>query len=122
MIDIDKLAAPLSSGPEADNRHLEDFIRPDGRMEVYDVGKTPDGKGYECFWCSHHPEKKDRRYEPPNVFFCSPINAPDAQAKFICIDHCPDNVVIYNPATNKCRDKTGQNVWEENQAAPELLQ
>ena len=122
MIDLDKLAKPIHGGSEAENRHLEDFIRPDGRMEVYALGPTPDGKGYECFWCSHHPDKAARRHEPPNAFLCAPINSPDASAKIICLDHCPDNVVIFDPTTGKCRDKTGENVWEEKQAAPELLQ
>lgn len=102
------------------DRHLEDYIREDGRVEVYDVPKAPDGRGYQCFICDTHPDTNGHRYDRGSVFICSPINTPDAQPKFICINHVPDTVVIYDPVSNTCRDKTGQNTWSEGGIAVDL--
>jgi hypothetical protein len=112
---------PITRPQKGDNRDIEDFIRPDGRMEVYDVPPAPDGSGYECFWCSVHPKDAHKRYQANEIFVASPINAPDALAKFICVDHCPPDVVIYDPRSKTCRDKTGTNVWRETVGAAGVI-
>jgi len=37
----------------------------------------------------------------------------DGNPHFVHISHLPDDVVIFNAATNKCRNKDGSQVWEE---------
>ena len=44
----------------------------------------------------------------------SPINTPNGQSNFVCKEHLPENVVIYSPFDDTCRDKSGQNVWKES--------
>lgn len=42
-----------------------------------------------------------------------PAESPGLEAYFICHDHLPETAVIFNPTTNNCRDKKGENVWTE---------
>lgn len=87
------------------------LMRPDGRPECYEVPPAPDGAGYVCQICSsqgHH-----RKYQAGEAFMSSPVDSPDGKAHFVCRAHLPDDIVIYDPVSNKCRDKNGQNVWEE---------
>ncbi len=92
----------------------EDLMRPDGRPEVYEVTAhgAGAGHGYVCFICQsqgHH----GRRFNAGEIFMSSPVNTPGGEALLVCLEHLPENVVIFDPHTNKCRDKSGQNVWEE---------
>lgn len=84
--------------------------RPDGRPEVYDMIEA-DAKS-ACVLCQQ-TEAHGTLYEKGRIFMCSPIDSSDGQAHMVCLDHLPDNAVIYDPKSNLCRDKTGQNVWQE---------
>lgn len=91
-----------------------ELARPDGRPEVYEVVAHGGGAGhgYACFVCEsqgHH----GRRFDAGQIFMTSPINTPGGQSSMCCLEHLPENVVIFDPNTMKCRDKSGQNVWEE---------
>lgn len=89
------------------------LVREDGRPEVYDVDLfNGSGSGYICFVCDSRGHIL-RRHQPPNVYMASPVNSPGNVASFVCKEHLPENAVIYNPKTNKCRDKAGLNEWEE---------
>lgn len=84
--------------------------RPDGRPEAYDC--LPANVAVGCIACvgtltSHLVYRKGE------AFMVSPIDAADGNAHWCCLRHLPDNVVIYDPKTNQCRDKTGENVWVE---------
>lgn len=99
----------LVAGPGFDPRVIVN--RPDGRPEVYDV-MPEDAQPMPCVACLQ-TERHDARYPKGQIFMCSPIDSSDGQAHLVCLDHLPDNVVIYDPVTDYCRDKTGQNVWRE---------
>jgi hypothetical protein len=90
------------------------LVREDGRPEVYDV--APHGKGdkdgYQCFICDAQGHGW-RRYDTEECFMTSPVNTPGNKVKFVCLEHLPDEAVIYNPATDMCRSKNGENVWQE---------
>lgn len=79
--------------------------REDGRPEVYDVQKAPDSAGYTCLFCNDlgHIWKK---YDRGEIFLTHSMT-------FVCKEHLPDNVVIFDPKSGTCRDKSGQNVWKE---------
>lgn len=84
--------------------------RPDGRPEAYDC--LPENTKVGCIACLGTLRER-LVYGKGEAFMVSPIDAGDGNAHWACLYHLPDNVVIYDPATNLCRDKTGQNVWEE---------
>ena len=101
--------AQLVSGPGFDPRVV--VTRPDGRPEVYDI--MPEGnEGVQCIACLG-TDRAMNLYTKGRIFMCSPIDSSDGQAHMVCIDHLPDNVVIYEPATDLCRSKDGQTVWRE---------
>lgn len=93
------------------DRALAGLIREDGRPEVYDTPADFRGK---CVVCIHKsaesvvPEKSQGE-----IFMGSPVDFADGAAHLICKDCLPDDVVIFDPVSNMCRDKTGQNVWTE---------
>lgn len=92
---------------------LSELQRPDGRPEVYDVPDSPKPEGYECFVCKSQGHV--RRYQKTGeVFMTSPINTPGGISKFVCKEHLPENVVIFCPFDDTCRDKSGENVWKES--------
>ena len=41
-----------------------------------------------------------------------PEDMSDGKLHLRCLAHCPDDIVIYDPVTQKCRDKSGDNVWD----------
>lgn len=84
--------------------------RPDGRPEVYDC--LPPNTAVGCIACAAEG-RTDLVYRKGEAFMTSPIDSTDGNAHWACLRHLPDNVVIYDPQTNQCRDKTGQNVWIE---------
>lgn len=85
-------------------------LRPDGRPEVYCVEEVADSAGYECFLCTN--EGADwRRHKADKVYMSSPVNNTHGKAAFICHEHLDDASVIYDPRTNMCRDKSGENTW-----------
>jgi hypothetical protein len=86
------------------------ITRPDGRPETYDM--LPAGVAVGCLVCAQKG-RPDKVFKSGEIVMTSPIDAGDGQAHWVCIEHLPDNVVIFNPKDNLCRDKTGQNVWRE---------
>lgn len=85
--------------------------RPDGRPEAYMPPKGARGGVFACALCSFQG-KVGIRYKWDEVVMTSPIDSDDGQAHIVCLPHTPDNLVIYDPETNKCHDKHG-NEWEE---------
>lgn len=84
--------------------------RPDGRPEAYDLPANI--AEMECEVCMQegHPAKHPRG----KVVMASPIDTSDGHVHFVCVEkHVPGNIVIFDPVTGLCRDKTGQNVWKE---------
>ena len=101
--------AELVAGPGFDPRVV--VTRPDGRPEVYDL-PTPASFTSLCMACQG-TERAPMQHPKGRIFMCSPIDSSDGNSHFVCIDHLPGNVVIYDPVSDMCRDKTGQNVWRE---------
>lgn len=98
---------------KAELAHLLQYERPDGRPEVYDVG-PPQGEGYKCFVCTQRGFLT-RFFKEGEIYMVSPLNTPgNASGGMICKEHLPDDAVIYDPRTDKCRDKSGENVWSES--------
>lgn len=87
------------------------LLREDGRPECYELPPAPDGKGYVCAVCK--AQGHDRQYPAGQAFMSSPVDAPDGKAHFVCLEHLPEDIVIYDPVSNMCRDKSGQNTWRE---------
>lgn len=92
-----------------------DAARPDGRPLYFDMSPGPE---VECCKCSQMG--LIAKYSRPNAFMNDPANSPmdDQGVYFMCLAHLPDNAVIYDPTTDLCRDKTGQNVWTETTELP----
>lgn len=84
--------------------------RPDGRPEAYDC--LPAGVAAGCIACLG-TLTEHLVYKTGEAFMVSPIDAADGNAHWACLRHLPDNVVIYDPKSNTCRSKDGQNVWRE---------
>jgi len=83
--------------------------RPDGRPECYDA--AAEGFTANCFNCLL--EGNHLLYGKGSIFMCSPVDSPTGQAEWVCHRHLPENIVIYDPATDMCRSKDGQTVWRE---------
>lgn len=94
--------------------------RPDGRPECYDVPPVPIGMGYKCAVCIHETGDSPK-YPARQAFMCNPIDAKDEQSHFVCKRHLPDDIVIFDPLSNTCRDKSGQNVWTEGEVEGDPL-
>lgn len=88
--------------------------RPDGRPEAYMLPKEArqTDKPWTCAMCVAE-NKVGIRYTAEEVVVASPIDSSDGQAHIVCLGHLPDDIVIYDPVTDMCRDKSGQNVWHE---------
>lgn len=85
--------------------------RADGRPLYYDIG-GPDR--VKCFFCEKNG--LSALYGFKEAFMNDPANSPDGSGDVhtICKHHLPDDAVVYNPSTNTCRDKDGQNEWMED--------
>lgn len=81
----------------------EVLSRPDGRPEAYDI---PPGTQVKC-------EISGVDGTEGQVVMLSPVDCSDGRPHFIATQYLPDNVVIFNPASNKCRNKAGDHEWEE---------
>lgn len=87
------------------------LTRPDGRPEAYAVPDVGTERGYRCTSCV---SKGHTGLHPANrIAMMSPMNMESGESEFLCMDCIPENTVIYDPNTNKCRDVKGENVWEE---------
>jgi hypothetical protein len=82
--------------------------RPDGRPEVYDV---PSGVTFHCEQSAL--EGKPSAYQKGQVVMVNPLDSEDGKEHFIHVSYLPDDVVIYDPETNQCRNKDGTKTWVE---------
>jgi len=92
------------------NTHVRYNVeRPDGRPEAYLLPSEArlSGHRWHCVMCL-----PGVTYAWNEVVMASPIDASDGQAHIVCVRHTPDDIVIYDPVTNKCIDKQG-NEWTE---------
>lgn len=92
--------------------------REDGRPLYFDVGMRTQ---YECFYC-RQAGLKGIFYGVNEIFMTDPANSPDGSGDIhmVCRGHLPDNAVIYNPPTNKCRNKSGDHEWQEDNVMLDL--
>lgn len=102
------------------NPSIEDFLderarlqnvlrRPDGRPEVYDI---PPGTDVQCEISRAHgiPAK----FKEGEIVMTSPADSSDGKPHFVHTSYLPENVVIYNPKTGTCRNKSGDHEWRED--------
>ena len=86
--------------------------RPDRRPLYYDVGG---GDRVQCYLCLK--QGLHSKYKVGEAAMSDPANPPDGEPKgsmfTICKHHLPENAVIYNPRNNYCRNKVGDEWWEE---------
>lgn len=82
--------------------------RPDGRPEAYDI---PEGRNMVCEISVANG--LSGVFPAGEVVMISPIDSPDGEAHFVHVSHLPENVVIYNRATDTCRNKDGTQTWRE---------
>lgn len=86
--------------------------RADGRPQYYDL---PMGSEVQCYFCvktgviAVHRTGRIVQNDPANP----PPGEPKGSMFTICTYHLPDNAVIYNPRSNLCRNKAGDQTWEE---------
>jgi hypothetical protein len=92
--------------------------REDGRPLYYDI--TPSSR-VQCYYCDRNG--LTMFYSYGNAFMNDPANSPDGSGDVhtVCKGHLPNNAVIYDPRTNLCRDKGGQNTWMEDKQLSEAL-
>ena len=83
--------------------------RPDGRPEVYDV---PPGAEVHCEECAVHG--RPTAGTKGNIVMTNPLDSEDGLEHFIHIEHLPEDVVIYDPVSNQCRNKDGTQTWVES--------
>lgn len=78
--------------------------RRDGRPLYYSVVK---GTAVPCYLCERAGLKVMHRH--PDVFFNDPANSPGDRGSIytICLGHLPEDAVIYDPVSRRCRDKAG---------------
>lgn len=87
--------------------------RADGKPLFYDINV---GERVQCILCVangltvQHDYKRAVMSDPSNP----PPGAEKGSMHTICVHHLPANAVIYDPATNKCRNKSGDHTWEES--------
>lgn len=98
---------------------MAEMMRPDGRPEVYELPPHEGGanNGYVCYVCEHQGHMF-RRYPHGKAFMTSPVNTPGGKSAVICYEHLPAEVVIVDPTTGNCRNKAGDNTWNEEVMLP----
>lgn len=81
--------------------------RPDGRPEAYmpPAEARISGGTWSCVLCL-----PGIRHQWREVVLCSPIDSSDGQAHIVCRGHLPDDIVIFDPVTNKTYDKSGNEI------------
>lgn len=87
--------------------------RQDGRPLYYDIAPVETAACYYCEKGGLH----DIKYRQFEAFMADPANAPTGNARdlmTVCHRHLPEDAVIYNPGTNLCRNKSGDNTWMED--------
>lgn len=90
--------------------------RADKRPLYFDINSVDHVQCYHCI-----RTQITMTYTRHEAFMADPANAPDGSQDIltICKHHLPENAVIYDPTTNLCRDKTGQNTWMEDAPDPD---
>jgi hypothetical protein len=81
--------------------------RRDGRPLYYD---TQHGVEMPCVLCERAGLTVKHRH--PNVFLNDPANSPKDPGSIytICKGHLPEDAVIYDPISRRCRNKSGDRV------------
>lgn len=88
--------------------HRVNVSRPDGRPEAYMLPYAARlALPFSCISCP-----VGVRHTWKEVVMSSPIDATDGQPHIVCLNHLPDDIVIFDPVTGWCHDKQG-NEWEE---------
>lgn len=91
--------------------------RADGRPQYYDITA---GDLVQCVICV--PNGITAQYKRGEAYMNDPANSPvidrksgkqDGGVYCVCKGHIPDNAVIYDPMSNQCRNKVGDNTWTE---------
>lgn len=86
--------------------------RSDGRPQAYDLPERMQ-PSYVCSVCTLKG-RPDLRYSGGgDIVMLDPADTVDGRDHHVCRDHLPEDIVIFNPVTAKCRDFTGENVWSE---------
>jgi hypothetical protein len=91
--------------------------RADGRPQFYDITQ---GDRVQCVVCLANGV--EAQYKRGEAFMNDPANSPvldrstqlgDGAVYSVCKAHIPENSVIYDPLSNECRNKAGDNTWTE---------
>lgn len=83
--------------------------RNDGRPQYYDVDPNSQVQCYHCLLNGIAAQ-----YGRGEAVINDPANSPreDGAVYTICVNHLPENAVIYDPHANECRTKDGA-TWTE---------
>lgn len=85
--------------------------RPDKRPLYFDINA---GDRVECYHCLK-AGLKGIFHEHRRAVMSDPANPPAGEPKgdmfTICVNHLPDDAVIFNPVTGHCRNKSGDHTW-----------
>ena len=92
--------------------------RPDGRPQYYDI--SPQDR-VQCALCLQRGITA--QYGRGEGFMADPGNSPfnDGGVYTICKGDIPETAVLYDPLTNQCRTKDGQNTWVEADATEGVM-
>lgn len=86
--------------------------RADKRPLYFDIHGGDRVQCYVCLKAGLHS-----KYKTGEAVMSDPANPPEGEPKgsifTICKHHLPNNAVIYNPRNNFCRNKSGDQWWEE---------
>lgn len=97
--------------------------RPDGRPLYFDL---PPPSLVPCHFCATGLSlgaayKRGEAYmnDPANSPVLGADGQPDESIYYVCKHHAPENVVIYDPLTGECHNKSGTEVWREDFDMPD---
>lgn len=84
--------------------------RRDGRPLYFEIAP---GDRVQCVTCLKNGITQ--QYGQGEGFMNDPANSPeeDGSVYTICLGHIPDNAVIFSHFTKLCRNKAGDETWEE---------
>ena len=108
---------------EADIQVLKPYLsenksgcRADGRPEGYML-PTMTEPGYLCSVCMALAAVSGSKPKALNgddgIVMMNHEDTIDGNRHLLCVEHQPENIVVFNPETGTCRDRTGENVWTE---------
>lgn len=91
--------------------------RADGRPQFYDIMAEDRVQCVKCLGfgnCAQYGRGEAVMNDPANSPMMKPgTQTPDGGVYTICIHHLPDDAVIFDPITDECRNKAGDNTWKE---------